>query len=126
MVVLMESFSGDMNALSVPHKAQKRRAVTELFRVFDEMGKAGILHCDMKPGNMVQRTWLDKNIDGDAYSWNQIHICPIDFDPFFVKITPWLPWEVLSLINSAQYFAFLSCWGGDPDCANLRLQNCPS
>lgn len=105
MVVVMESYTADVTELRITNQRQKTEVVNKLFECFEKMGKAGILHCDMKPQNMVQRTWKE----GKSIDWNKIEIRAIDFDPFFVKIVPWLPWEVIALINAVEYFAFLTC-----------------
>ena len=110
MVVVMESYTADVTKLRITNEEQKREVVNKLFECFEKMGKAGILHCDMKPQNMVQRTWKEGKIAKYFGSeWNKIEIRAIDFDPFFVKIVPWLPWEVIALINAVEYFAFLTC-----------------
>ena len=126
MVVIMESFAGDMKHLRVRNDTQRDMVVDKLFKCFEQMGRAGILHCDIKPANMVQRTWRS----GAAASapstpeWDGLEIRPIDFDPYFVKITPWLPWEVIALVNATQYFAILTCHPGYPD-QGLRIPAIP-
>jgi len=111
MVVVMESFKGDMSKLSLETDKQKELATEQLFDLFDKMGEAGILHCDMKALNIVQRTWYTGKKKAKPL-WNNLELRAIDFDPFFVKLVPWLPKDVVALINAAQYFASTRCFPG--------------
>ena len=115
MVVVMESYAGDMKSLKAS-EPQKTLIVAELFKCMEKMSSYGFLHMDNKYLNMVQRTWRK---DGQPVSsdkpWDQIEMKAIDFDPFFVKLCPWLPTDVLLLINVSCYLAFDRCYGGGID-----------
>jgi hypothetical protein len=119
MVVVMESYTGDMASIRLRNREQKKMLVDKLFELFENMGRAGILHCDMKPLNVVQRTWHDGSdtVDADTtyggQPWTELELRAIDFDPYFVKLVPWLPWEVIALINAAEYLAYMRCFGGN-------------
>jgi hypothetical protein len=107
MVVVMESYEGDMGHFKWPRgKLQRKKTVEALMKTFYKMGEAGILHCDMKAPNMVYRTWSDKGKSG----WSNIETMAIDFDPQFVKVVPWLPGPVIALINAACFFAWDVCF----------------
>jgi len=127
MVVVMESYTADCSKIGkYLSDHQQQLFVDELFRCFTKMGEAGILHCDMKPLNMVQRTWFDPKIDDGTddgtEQWNRIEIRAIDFDPYFVKLAPWLPTEVLALINAAEYFAYETCKRSHTDVNKLAIK----
>lgn len=108
MVVVMESYEGDMGkGFKMPNSnAQRKKVVEALMKTFKEMGEAGILHCDIKPANMVYRTWFD----GKNKNWSKIETRTIDFDPRFVKVVPWLPGPVIALINAACFFSVDACF----------------
>ena len=107
MVVLMESYEGDMQKFQMPPTAGQRKKVVEaLMQTFYKMGEAGILHCDIKSPNVVYRTWKT----GESVGWSNIETMAIDFDPEFVKVVPWLPGPVIALINAACFFAYDACF----------------
>ena len=119
MVVVMESYAADFRD---PLDLTQTVFVDELFRCFTKMGEAGILHCDMKPLNMVQRTWYEGKSRAKVLPiWNKVEIRAIDFDPYFVKLAPWLPTEVLALINAAEYFAYETCRRSHSDVNDLAI-----
>lgn len=108
MVVVMESYEGDMGRFKWPRgESQRKKTIRALMKTFYKMGEAGILHCDIKAPNMVYRTWSD----GGNKSWSNIETMAIDFDPRFVKVVPWLPGPVIALINAACFFAWDVCFG---------------
>ena len=115
MVVVMESFAGDMSNMRAS-EPQKVLIVAELWRCTEKMSASGFLHMDNKYLNMVQRTWRkDGTPVGPGNQWDQIEIKAIDFDPKFVKLCPWLPTEVLMLINISCFLAFDRCFHGGND-----------
>lgn len=124
MIVVMESYAADCSKIgNYLTSDQKTLFVDELFSCFTKMGEAGILHCDMKPLNMVQRTWFQGRGRGKGSGqWNRIEIRAIDFDPYFVKLAPWLPTEVLALINAAEYFAYETCKRSHTNVNDLAIE----
>ena len=109
LVVVMEAYQDDLSKLRISDAtdAQKNLYVEELWACMTKMAEGGILHGDIKPGNMVFRNWKDS--DEANKPWTGIEIKAIDFDPFYVKLCPWLPWRVLLLINMACFLAFGRC-----------------
>lgn len=115
MVVVMESFAGDMANMR-PTEAQKTKIIAELWKVMEKMSATGMLHMDNKYLNCVQRTWRrDGQEVTRANPWDEIEIRVIDFDPKFVKLCPWLPTDVVMLINISCFLAFDRCFSGGND-----------
>jgi hypothetical protein len=115
MVVVMESFAGNVGELQINNDQQKGAMATALWKSLEKMSETGFLHMDIKYLNMVQRTWRKDNTEVTrANPWNAIEIRAIDFDPKFVKLCPWLPKEVLLLIHVVCYMAFNKCFGKHP------------
>ena len=115
--MVMEAFEGNLDditfnttgeAVDVEQVEHFTKAIWEQCQ---RMGESGMLHCDLKGPNMVFRTYRD---DGKMVSsqspWNKCEVRTIDFDPYFVKICPFIPSEIITLINAACIFAMLKCW----------------
>ena len=111
MVVVMESFADNVGALTLQNDTQTGLLARALWASIEKMSESGFLHMDIKYLNMVQRTWRKDNVAVDAANpWNAIEVRVIDFDPRYVKLCPWLPKEVLTLINIVCYLAFNKCF----------------
>jgi hypothetical protein len=112
MYVLMEGFQGTVDQLTVTAGIdQVKKATDAIWQQCERMGATGFLHGDLKGGNMVARTWRE---DGqpvtDATPWDQCEVRAIDFDPYYVKVCPFVPADVLTLINAAGMFSTMRCF----------------
>jgi hypothetical protein len=106
--VLMEGFEGSMKKLKPNGPVQVRMAVEKIYEQCERMGAAGVLHGDIKDLNACFRTW--NSMGGPESDWDNIEVRMIDFDAQYVKLVPFVPAEVLTLVNFAGYMAFLRCY----------------
>ena len=104
--MLMEGFEDNVARLRTSEPEQDSLFMDALFEQCERMGQAGILHGDIKMENSVYRVW--KHAPGDTH-WNRITVRFIDFDPFFCKLVPFIPSEVLTLINFTLYMTSVTC-----------------
>lgn len=103
---LMEGFEGDVSKLDMKSDSQYSLFVDAVYEQCERMGQAGVLHGDIKIENSVYRTLKTDDAQPD---WDNIHVRLIDFDPYFCKLVPFVPTEVLTLINFAMYMTSAAC-----------------
>jgi len=109
---LMEGFEDNVRRLKTKQPFQDSLFMDALFEQCERMSQAGILHGDIKMENSVYRVW--KHAPGDK-DWNKITVRFIDFDPYFCKLVPFIPSEVLTLINFSLYMTSVTCYHKVPE-----------
>ncbi len=106
---LMEGFEGDVFHLTMEHRHQYQLFIDAVYEQCERMSQAGILHGDIKLGNSVYRTTKTDDAIPEMKSWDKIEIRFIDFDPYYCKLVPFVPTEVLTLVNFAMYMTSAAC-----------------
>ena len=116
--MLMEGFEGDVTKLKMEYPHQYELFVDAAYEQCERMSQAGALHGDVKLGNSVYRT---AKTDESSGVWDKIEIRFIDFDPYFCKLVPFVPTEVLTLVNFAIYMTSAACLREDWDLSEYAL-----